>query len=63
MNVIAFPQQEPSQVGHWQATELKAIVECVAPAIAKGKAGGWQTAATEIGDPQFYLLGRPPEQE
>ena len=63
MNVIAFPQQAPAQTGNWQAIELNQIVESVAPAIATGKASGWQTGTTEIGDPQFYLLGPPPDQE
>lgn len=63
MNVIAFPDQQPAQAGTWQASELNQIVESVAPAIAKGKASGWQTAATEMGDPQFYLFGPPPDQE
>lgn len=29
----------------------------------RARPAAWQTAATEIGDPQFYLLGRPHEQE
>ena len=44
--------------------ELKTIVESLTPqALGSGQPGGWDVGVTEIGDPQFYLLGPPPHDE
>jgi hypothetical protein len=63
MTVLAFTQRETCQPGAWRASELNRIVGCFASELASGEAGGWETAATEAGDPQFYLLGQPPDEE
>ena len=60
MTVIAFTQRD-EQVGAWRASELNQIVGSFAAELASGEAGGWDTGATEVGDPQFYLLGPPPD--
>ena len=53
MTVIAFKPRLPP----------KQIVESLAAPLTRGEAGGWDVGVTEVGDPQFYLLGRPPHDE
>ncbi|MEX0752878.1 MAG: hypothetical protein WD073_08130 [Xanthobacteraceae bacterium] len=62
MKVLQFPAQNGSQEG-WQKTEIDAVTAACAPAIGRGDASEWGVAATERGDPQFYLLGPAPEQD
>jgi hypothetical protein len=63
MTIITFPPKVPRDGNPWPADELKEIVETLAPDLRGGEAGGWDVGATEIGDPQFYLLGPPPDDE
>ena len=63
MTVIAFPSKLQREDGSWAAAELNEIVETFAPQFSSGEAGGWNVGVTEIGDPQFYLLGPPPDDE
>jgi hypothetical protein len=56
MTVIAFP---PRRAG-WRPAELERLTT-LAP--RRAGAGGWEVGATDLGDPQFYLLGPPPEAE
>jgi hypothetical protein len=63
MTVIMFPPKVPRDGNPWPAAELKEIVETLAPHLSHGEAGGWDVGTTEIGDPQFYLLGSPPHDE
>ena len=39
------------------------IVQSLTPAARQRTFGGWDVGVTEIGDPQFYLLGPPPHEE
>ncbi len=63
MNVIAFAPRSLQQDGTWQASELSAMQSTFAAELANGEASGWHAAATEVGDPQFYLLGPPPDED
>ena len=63
MTIIAFPSKVQPEGGSWPAAELNEIVETLAPQLRSGEAGGWDVGVTEIGDPQFYLLGPPPHDE
>ena len=63
MTVIAFKPRLSQHDGPWPADELKQIVESLAAPLSRGEAGGWDVGVTEVGDPQFYLLGRPPQDE
>jgi hypothetical protein len=63
MTVIAFEPKLSQRDGPWRAGELKEIVETLAAQLSSGEAGGWDVGATEIGDPQFYLLGPSPHDE
>jgi hypothetical protein len=38
-------------------------MDTFAAELSSGEAGGWDVGVTEIGDPQFYLLGLPPHEE
>jgi hypothetical protein len=62
MTVITFPPKVPRDGNPWPAAELNEIVAMLAPQLS-GEAGRWDVGATEIGDPQFYLLGPPPDDE
>ena len=57
MTVIAFKPRLPQHDGPWRAGELKQIVDSLAAPLSRGEAGGWDVGVTEVGDPQFYLLG------
>jgi hypothetical protein len=63
MTVIAFPPKPPQADGSWRAGELKAMVEALTPALSGGESARYDIGLTEIGDPQFYLLGPPPHDE
>jgi hypothetical protein len=63
MTVITFQSKLPQRDGPWRASELKEIMDAFAAELSSGEAGGWDVGVTEIGDPQFYLLGLPPHEE
>jgi hypothetical protein len=62
MTVIAFQSKVLQSDGPWRAAELKALVESLAPESSRAGARRWDVGITEIGDPQFYLLGAPDEE-
>jgi hypothetical protein len=62
MTVIAFAPKQRQQDGTWQGSELCRMQATFAAELASGEASGWEAAATEAGDPQFYLLGPPPDE-
>ncbi len=59
MNVIGFAPKQLQQDGTWESSELNKMRATFAPELASGAASGWHVDATELGDPQFYLLGPP----
>jgi hypothetical protein len=63
MTVIVFKPREASRNGNWRASELSGLVRSFGAELARGRASGWRTAATDAGDPQFYLLGPRPDEE
>lgn len=63
MTVIAIESKLLRRDGPWRVGELKAITDNLATQLSTGGAGGWDVGATEIGDPQFYLLGPPPHED
>ena len=59
MTVIAFQPKVLQLDGPWRTGELNTIVERLAPELSRGGARRWDVGITDIGDPQFYLLGPP----
>ena len=59
MTVIAFQPKVLQLDGPWRTGELNTIVERLAPESSRGGAWRWDVGITDIGDPQFYLLGQP----
>ena len=59
MTVIAFEPKVLQLDGAWRTGELNTIVERLAPESSRGGARRWDVGITDIGDPQFYLLGPP----
>ena len=60
MNILAFAPRQLQQDGNWQSCEMDNMRATFAAEFAGGEASGWHVAATEAGDPQFYLLGPAP---
>jgi hypothetical protein len=56
-----FPRA--AQRGSWQPTELQQFVSMSSDAIALGEASTWYVGVTERNDPQFFLIGPPPEHD
>ncbi len=63
MKVIAFSPREDHAGGGWRTSELNQLVENFSAELRSGDASDWDTGATEMGDPQFYLLGPPPDHD
>ncbi len=59
MSILAFAPPQMQQDGLWQSCELEKMQTTFAAELASGEASGWDVGATEVGDPQFYLLGAP----
>jgi hypothetical protein len=56
MNVLTFPLPSAAM----PPAELRRVIDACKEAIASGAASGWELGETELGDPQVYLLGPPP---
>jgi hypothetical protein len=67
MTVIPFHTRARavgSDAGGWRSAELEILVAALAPTeSAEGQPIGWAAGVTEAGDPQFYLLAPPPQEE
>jgi hypothetical protein len=64
MSVITFRARFRPDGGVWRSAELNVLIAGLAPTRIDGReAGGWAAGETEAGDPQFYLLGPPPQEE
>jgi hypothetical protein len=61
MTVVMFPRA--ARHGSWQPIELQQFVSMSSDAIAMGEASTWYVGATERNDPQFFLIGPPPEHD
>jgi hypothetical protein len=60
MSVVAFERKPVT--GVWSESELNTIVAALNVALAPATGREWETAMTENGDAQFYLLGPLPDQ-
>ena len=61
MTVVRFPRV--SQHEGWHPIELQQFVSMSSGAIAMGEASTWEIGVTERNDPQFFLIGPPPERD
>ncbi len=59
MNVIRLASRQLQQDGTWRSCELEKMRAAFAAELNSGEASGWEVGSTEVGDPQFYLLGAP----
>ncbi|ETR79065.1 hypothetical protein X566_10930 [Afipia sp. P52-10] len=58
-NVIAFhPLERPHC---WSQDELQEMVALYSAHASRRKFSAWDTGKTDLGDPQFYIVGRRPE--
>ncbi len=63
MTVVAFKSPASDERGVWHYDELQQLVGIFAAHAARGDASDWAVAATEAGDPQFYVMGDRPAQD
>jgi hypothetical protein len=61
MTVVKFERRRAPAGEGWQSAELQQFIAVSANAIAAGEASGWESASTERGDPQLFLIGPPPD--
>lgn len=58
-NVVAFHAPERSPC--WRQDELQQLMLLHSACETRRKGVSWDTGTTELGDPQFYLIGEAPE--
>jgi hypothetical protein len=61
MTVIVFPPRR--EAGGWQERELQLLMQVFAAHAAGGEASAWKIGATDLADPQFYILGPAPDSD
>ena len=60
MTVIEFPGR-PIRDGGWDGAELDEIAESLAPYLTQAEICAAEIGQSEAGDPQFYVVGPPPD--
>lgn len=60
MNVIPF-MPAASDLRSWSPHELEALVSVYDAHAVRGDAASWDVGATELEDPQFFILGPAPD--
>jgi hypothetical protein len=63
MNVVPFPPRTVQGLKPWSSHELETLVSVYEAHAARGDASAWDIGATELDDPQFYVLGPAPDFE
>jgi hypothetical protein len=58
-NVVAF--HAPDLPSCWRQDELTQLVALHSACQARRRGASWSVGQTELGDPQFYLVGEAPE--
>jgi hypothetical protein len=59
MKIVEFPRRDPCGSPDWRPDELRQLTELFGADAAQAGIT-WEVGATEVGDPQFYLLGPAP---
>jgi hypothetical protein len=57
MSVVPFTPGRPPECRSWTAQELQTLMSVYDAHAARGDACAWEVGATELEDPQFYILG------
>lgn len=63
MTVIDFAPRGHLIAGCWRNSELDHLIETFGADVDRGQRDGWAVGTTEMGDPQFYLIGPPPDHD
>lgn len=58
-NVVAF--QAPERPHCWRQDELQQLISLTTARGSRFRKASWSVGRTELGDPQFYLVGAAPE--
>ena len=61
MSVVGFERRQDT--GVWTEKEFNTLLAALQAALAPAAGRSWETATTENGDAQFYLLGPRPEED
>ncbi len=61
MTVVPFTPGTARSPRSWDADELERLVGIFAVHASNGDASAWDVGATELEDPQFYILGPAPD--
>ena len=61
MTVVPFPPLAPTNLRTWSPHELSVLMSVYDSHACRGEASGWEMGTTELGDPQFYVIGPAPE--
>jgi hypothetical protein len=59
MTIVKFPKDRTG----WCCSELQWLVGACGHSCSVGDISGWDTGVTELGEPQFYVIGPPPEHD
>ena len=63
MSVVAFIPRTAPSVRSWSSHELELLVSVYERHAERGDSSAWEVGATELDDPQFYVLGAEPDVE
>lgn len=58
-NIVAF--HSPARPACWRQDELQQLVALHSACEERRRGASWSAGRTELGDPQFYLVGEAPE--
>ena len=61
MTLVPFPPVSSRSLRSWTTHELDVLMSVYEVHVARGEASGWDVGATELGDPQFYVIGPAPD--
>ena len=61
MNVVPCTPKTARGLRSWSPQELETLVSIYESHEARGDASAWDVGATELEDPQFYILGPAPD--
>jgi len=63
MTIVEFTPKTKQGPAGWRDGEVAQLVEAIDVNATGRRVGAWDVGTTEAGDPQFYVLGPPPEND